>query len=149
MHHTQIGSNMQHTEKCGRARRTLPMPVSRQLQQFLFSRTPGQQQEGESARGIGQVRAWSCDTRPGLAGTKHRSIFSRECWTGNRTCQDFWRRRVSPHLNPSVFLFLPVCLHVWLPMNFPFSSASWQGYIPFQKPGRSMSSCTLWPLPPH
>jgi hypothetical protein len=45
------------------AHTTLAMPVSRQLQQFPFSRTPGRQQEGESARGIGQVRAWSCDTR--------------------------------------------------------------------------------------
>jgi len=45
------------------AHTTLAMPVSRQLQQFQFSRTPGRQQEGERARGIGQVRAWSCDTR--------------------------------------------------------------------------------------
>lgn len=45
------------------AHTTLAMPVSRQLQQFQFSRTPGRQQDGESARGIGQVRAWSCDTR--------------------------------------------------------------------------------------
>lgn len=128
------------------AHTTLATPVSRQLQQFQFSRTPGRQKgrvlEESAKSGHGRV----------IPGSSRDKTSIDVHWRMLNGQPDLARlleeKTLTACKSLCVFALSSCCSR----LKFPFSVDSWRGCVSFQKPGRSlwrsMSSCTLRPLTP-